>query len=80
MHVLIATDADKRQLAPIFERLSRAGVHNAEIRPPKGEADPLADIHNVRTLAMVMKDGVVIDHAKLPLKPVFYKPIPKAGP
>src|SRR5690348_8892908 len=32
---LIATDHDKRQLAPIHERLSRAGVHNAEIRTPK---------------------------------------------
>src|SRR5690349_5815928 len=41
---LIATDRDKRQLAPIFERLSRAGVHNAEVRAPKGDADPLADI------------------------------------
>src|SRR5204862_361748 len=41
---LIATDRDKRQLAPIHERLSRAGVHNADIRAPKGEADPLADI------------------------------------
>jgi len=41
---LIATDDDKRQLAPIHERLSRAGVHNAEVRTPKGEADPLADI------------------------------------
>jgi 16S rRNA (cytosine967-C5)-methyltransferase len=41
---LIATDRDKRQLAPIHERLSRAGVHNAEIRAPKGEAEPLADI------------------------------------
>ena len=27
---LIATDHDKRQLAPIFERLSRAGVHNVD--------------------------------------------------
>src|ERR1700682_605058 len=34
---LIATDHDKRQLAPIYERLSRAGVHNADIRTPKGE-------------------------------------------
>lgn len=42
--------------------------------------DPLADIHNVRKLSMVMKDGAVIDIAKLPLKPVFYKPIPKAAP
>ena len=28
----------------------------------------------------VMKDGALIDFAKLPLKPVFYKPIPKAAP
>ncbi len=35
---LIATDADKRQLAPIHERLSRAGVHNADVRTPKGPA------------------------------------------
>ena len=44
---LIATDRDKRQLAPIHERLSRAGVHNAEIRTPKGDDDPLADIHGI---------------------------------
>jgi len=40
---LIATDADKRQLAPIHERLKRAGVHNAEVRTPKGD-DPLSDL------------------------------------
>jgi 16S rRNA (cytosine967-C5)-methyltransferase len=50
---LIATDRDKRQLAPIHERLSRAGVHNAEVRAPKGEAEPLADIKGA--------DLVVID-------------------
>ena len=33
---LIATDHDKRQLAPIYERLSRAGVHNCDVRTPKG--------------------------------------------
>jgi 16S rRNA (cytosine967-C5)-methyltransferase len=48
---LIATDHDKRQLAPIYERLSRAGVHNAEIRAPKGDADPLADIRLRRSRA-----------------------------
>jgi len=32
---LIATDHDKRQLAPIYERLSRAGVHNADVAPPR---------------------------------------------
>jgi 16S rRNA (cytosine967-C5)-methyltransferase len=50
---LIATDRDKRQLAPIHERLSRAGVHNAEVRTPKGEADPLADIKASADLVMI---------------------------
>ena len=33
---LIATDHDKRQLAPIYERLSRAGVHNCRRPHPEG--------------------------------------------
>src|SRR5260370_29229505 len=50
---LIATDRDKRQLAPIYERLSRAGVHNADIRAPKGDADPLADIRASADLVLI---------------------------
>jgi 16S rRNA (cytosine967-C5)-methyltransferase len=50
---LIATDHDKRQLAPIHERLSRGGVHNAEVRAPKGEADPLADIKASADLVLI---------------------------
>jgi 16S rRNA (cytosine967-C5)-methyltransferase len=50
---LIATDHDKRQLAPIHERLSRAGVHNADVRAPKGEADPLADIRATADLVLI---------------------------
>ncbi|KRR19892.1 RsmB/NOP family class I SAM-dependent RNA methyltransferase [Bradyrhizobium retamae] len=50
---LIATDRDKRQLAPIYERLSRAGVHNAEIRAPKGDTDPLADINASADLVLI---------------------------
>jgi 16S rRNA (cytosine967-C5)-methyltransferase len=50
---LIATDDDKRQLAPIHERLSRAGVHNAEVRAPRGEADPLADISASADLVVI---------------------------
>jgi 16S rRNA (cytosine967-C5)-methyltransferase len=50
---LIATDNDKRQLAPIFERLSRAGVHNAEVRAPKGDVDPLADIKASADLVVI---------------------------
>ena len=50
---LIATDHDKRQLAPIYERLSRAGVHNAEIRAPKGADDPVADIKVSADLVLI---------------------------
>src|SRR5262245_21420153 len=50
---LIATDHDKRQLAPIYERLSRAGVHNAEVRAPKGDTDPLADIKSSADLVLI---------------------------
>jgi 16S rRNA (cytosine967-C5)-methyltransferase len=50
---LIATDHDKRQLAPIHERLSRAGVHNAEVRKPRGEADALSDIKQTADLVVI---------------------------
>jgi 16S rRNA (cytosine967-C5)-methyltransferase len=50
---LIATDHDKRQLAPIHERLSRAGVHNADVRTPKGDSDPLADIRASADLVLI---------------------------
>ena len=50
---LIATDRDKRQLAPIYERLSRAGVHNADVRTPKGEADTLGDIRASADLVLI---------------------------
>ena len=49
---LIATDHDKRQLAPIHERLSRAGVHNAEVRTPKGD-DTLSDINASADLVVI---------------------------
>src|SRR6266536_1165326 len=50
---LIATDHDKRQLAPIYKRLSRAGVHNCDIRTPKGPNDTLSDIHASADLVLI---------------------------
>ena len=50
---LIATDHDKRQLAPIHERLSRAGVHNAEVRTPKGAGETLSDIKACADLVLI---------------------------
>ena len=40
--------------------------------------DPLADIHNIRKLSLVMRDGRIIDRDKLPEKPVWSRPKPKA--
>jgi 16S rRNA (cytosine967-C5)-methyltransferase len=50
---LIATDHDKRQLAPIYERLSRAGVHNCDVRTPKGPNDTLSDIYTSADLVLI---------------------------
>jgi len=36
------------------------------------DADPLADIHNIRKLSIAVKDGRVIELDRLPDHPVFY--------
>jgi 16S rRNA (cytosine967-C5)-methyltransferase len=41
---IYATDGDARRLAPIHERLKRAGVRNVQVRTPRGGADPVADL------------------------------------
>ena len=41
---IYATDIDKRQLAPIHERITRAGARNIQVRTPRGEAELLADL------------------------------------
>jgi imidazolonepropionase-like amidohydrolase len=42
------------------------------------DADPLADIKNIRKLSLVMKDGMIIDRDRLPEKPVWTRPKPRA--
>jgi len=39
------------------------------------DADPLADIHNLRRLSVVMRDGQVIDRAALPAARVLSWPL-----
>jgi 16S rRNA (cytosine967-C5)-methyltransferase len=41
---IYATDTDLRRLAPIHQRLERAGVRNVQVRAPRGDEDPLADL------------------------------------
>jgi 16S rRNA (cytosine967-C5)-methyltransferase len=50
---IYATDSDIRRLAPIHERLSRAGVTNVEVRTPKAKADPLLDLNGTVDLVLV---------------------------
>src|SRR6185295_3011358 len=50
---IYATDTDKRRLAPIHERLERAGVRNVQVRPPKAAADTLADFAGRADLVLI---------------------------
>lgn len=43
-------------------------------------ANPGADIHNIRTLVAVFKEGRPVDFRALPTKPVFYRPVAKPAP
>jgi len=50
---IFATDTDKRRLAPIHERLERAGVRNVQIRTPRRDADILADLAGKADLVLI---------------------------
>jgi 16S rRNA (cytosine967-C5)-methyltransferase len=50
---LYATDSDKRRLAPIHERIERAGVHNAQVRTRRLAGDELADLVGRIDLALI---------------------------
>jgi len=51
---IFATDSDKRRLAPIFDRLTRSGVRNVQVRSPRGrDDDPVADLHGLADLVLV---------------------------
>jgi 16S rRNA (cytosine967-C5)-methyltransferase len=52
---IYATDLDKRRLAPIHERLARAGADNVEVRTPKGFEDttPVADLAGLADLVLI---------------------------
>ncbi len=50
---LYAGDLDKRRLAPIHERLKRAGVRTVEVRTPRGAEDVLADLAGRADLVLI---------------------------
>jgi len=50
---IYATDSDARRLAPIHERLKRAGVHNVQVRSPRKGVDVVADLERRCDLVLV---------------------------
>jgi 16S rRNA (cytosine967-C5)-methyltransferase len=50
---IYATDIDKRQLAPIHERILRAGARNIQVRTPRGAEDMLADVNGRIDLVLI---------------------------
>ena len=50
---IYATDADKRRLIAIHERIARAGVRNVQVRTPAGAADVLADLAGRADLVLI---------------------------
>jgi 16S rRNA (cytosine967-C5)-methyltransferase len=50
---IYATDIDKRQLAPIHERITRAGARTIQVRTPRGAADVLMDLVGRIDLALI---------------------------
>jgi len=50
---IVATDLDKRRLAPIHDRLARAGVANVDVRTPRQSGDVLADMEGGADLVVI---------------------------
>ena len=50
---IYATDADKRRLAAIHERLARAAARNVQVRTPKSVGDVLADFAGRADLVLI---------------------------
>ncbi len=50
---IFASDADARRLAPIHDRLARAGVRNVQVRTPRGGRMPLDDLEGRMDLVFV---------------------------
>jgi 16S rRNA (cytosine967-C5)-methyltransferase len=50
---IVATDLDKRRLAPIHDRLARAGVGNVDVRTPRQSSDVLSDLDGGADLVVI---------------------------
>ncbi len=52
---IFSYDSDLRRLAPIHERINRAGAHNVQVKSPRGKQDVLLDL--VAKMDLVLLDA-----------------------
>ena len=66
--------AATRNVAAAYKKLDELGTLEAGKRADLVvlDADPLADIANLRKIHLVMKDGRVVDRDALPLKKILF--------
>ncbi|MCW5978701.1 MAG: amidohydrolase family protein [Bryobacteraceae bacterium] len=82
MAPMAAIQAATRNVAAAYRKLDTLGT----IEKGKTadlvvlDADPLQDINNVRKIALVIKDGRIVDRDALPLKKVLTAPRPQPRP
>jgi 16S rRNA (cytosine967-C5)-methyltransferase len=50
---IYATDRDKRRLAPIHERIARAGARNIQVRTPRGDVSMTDDLRGRADLVLI---------------------------
>lgn len=50
---IFATDSDQRRLAPIHDRIERAGVRNVQVRTPRAGVMPLDDLADKMDIVLV---------------------------
>jgi len=50
---IYATDRDARRLAPLYQRLERAGTRNVQVRTPRRGSDILADLETRCDLVLI---------------------------
>ena len=50
---IFSYDSDLRRLAPIHERINRAGAHNVQVKSPRGKQDVLSDLAGKMDLVLL---------------------------
>jgi imidazolonepropionase-like amidohydrolase len=76
MTPMMVIQASTRNVAAAYHKLDQFGT----LEPGKSadlvvlDANPLADVENMRTVSMVIKEGYTVNRAALPLNPILTSP------